>query len=149
MPSPVRRIAPKPSRFTGRSPPRRKEDFGAGLDAAEASFCNPATTLATPARVAPKNFPRVIAGKVRRLPSTLNTQPSTSAPAPPAIVVPRNFRRVTPGCFEIRIPSEDSSAIKLRLRSRKILSTRTGCRVWNGGSSDGGGAWGMPCFPEA
>src|ERR1035441_7689852 len=75
IPSPVRRIAPKPRRFTERSPPRRKEDLPAGLVAAVTSFCNSKVKMLTPpARVTPKNFRRFIAQKLRLLLSTLNTQ---------------------------------------------------------------------------
>src|ERR1019366_4991620 len=75
IPSPVRRIAPNPSRFTERSPPKRNEDFVDGLVAAVTSFCNSKVKMLTPpARVTPKNFRRFIAQKLRLLLSTLNSQ---------------------------------------------------------------------------
>src|ERR1022692_4016512 len=75
IPSPVRRIAPKPRRFTERSPPKRNEDLPAGLVAAVTSFCNSTVKrLTPPARVTPKNFRRFIAQKLRLLLSTLNSQ---------------------------------------------------------------------------
>src|SRR6202011_5156976 len=71
MPSPVIRIAPKPSRLTERSPPNRKRELvpasaGAGGFAAKIMFDPPAISVAPPARVVPRNFRRVIEVRDRR-----------------------------------------------------------------------------------
>src|SRR5438552_2666678 len=61
MPSPVIRIAPKPSRLTERSSPNRKRELvpasaGAGGFAAKIMFDLPASSVAPPARVVPSKF---------------------------------------------------------------------------------------------
>jgi len=67
----VIRIAPKPSRLTGRSPPNRKTKLvpasvTAGEFAAKIVFDPPATSVAPPPRVVPRNFRRVIEFRDRR-----------------------------------------------------------------------------------
>src|SRR5438105_10001 len=72
MPSPVIRIAPKPSRSTGRSPPNRKTELAPGCVAAADDFVvkimfdPPAISVAPPARVVPRNLRRVIEFRDRR-----------------------------------------------------------------------------------
>src|SRR6266446_761729 len=87
IPSPVNRIAPKPSRLTNRSPPNKNVSSlllacpavaeRRGVLAAARSFGNPpAKTPAAPAEITPKNVLRLIAGKIccRYQLSTLNYQ---------------------------------------------------------------------------
>jgi len=80
IPSPVSRIAPKPSRLTKRSPPNKNVSSLLLVPAAVIIFGNPPVrTPATPARLTSKNVLRFIAGKIGcpyRL-STLNYQLST------------------------------------------------------------------------
>src|SRR5207244_1047029 len=71
MPSPVIRIAPKPSRLTGRSPPNRKREFVLDFVTADEFVVKimldpPAISVAPLARVVPKNFRRVIEFRNRR-----------------------------------------------------------------------------------
>src|SRR6267154_4893937 len=80
MPSPVIRIAPKPSRLTGRSPPNRKRELAsasitAGEFAAKIMFDPPAISVAPPARVVPRNFRRVIELRDRRVRDRITTTP--------------------------------------------------------------------------
>src|SRR6266446_165829 len=88
IPSPVRRIAPKPSRLTNRSPPNKNVSSlllacpavaeRRWVLAAARSFGNPPVkTPAAPARLAPKNVLRLIADKIccRHQLSTLTCSP--------------------------------------------------------------------------
>src|SRR6266481_7561142 len=80
MPSPVIRIAPNPSRLTGRSPPSRKRELApasviAGEFAAKSMFDPPAISVAPPARVVPRNFRRVIELRDRRVRDRITTTP--------------------------------------------------------------------------
>jgi len=80
MPSPVIRIAPKPSRLTERSPPNRKRELvpasaGAGGFAAKIMFDPPAISVAPAARVVPRNFRRVIELRDRRVRDRITTTP--------------------------------------------------------------------------
>src|SRR6266446_3527290 len=81
IPSPVRRIAPKPSRLTNRSPPNKNVSLLLLGLAAARSFGNPPVkTPAAPAEITPRNVLRLIAGKIRRPyeRSTFNHQLSTN-----------------------------------------------------------------------
>src|SRR6266571_2116550 len=61
IPSPVRRIAPKPSRLTKRSPPNKNVSSLLLVLAAARSFGNPPVkTPAAPAEIAPKKVLRLI-----------------------------------------------------------------------------------------
>ena len=60
MPSPVRRIAPNPSRLTSRSPPILKVELSLGDAAANSLAALPAKSDAPPARAARTNVRRVI-----------------------------------------------------------------------------------------
>src|SRR5213075_610839 len=65
MPSPVIRIAPKPSRLTGRSPPNFQMGFVTGLVAVDESAPTivadpPAKSVAPVPRLMPRNVRRVI-----------------------------------------------------------------------------------------
>src|SRR5437773_4243269 len=60
IPSPVKRIAPKPRRLTNRSPPNKNVSALLLALAAATSFANPPVkTPAAPAAIAPKNVRRV------------------------------------------------------------------------------------------
>src|SRR5882724_7709270 len=59
IPSPVRRIAPKPSRLTKRSPPNWNVESRASGIAARSFDTPPVKTPAAPAEIAPKNVRRV------------------------------------------------------------------------------------------
>ena len=59
MPSPVSRIAPKPSRFTGRSPPMRKIELPVGDVAPKIKSDPPAKNAAPVNSVVPRNVRRV------------------------------------------------------------------------------------------
>src|SRR5262245_23473669 len=77
MPSPVTRIAPKPSRLTVRSPPKLNVGFVAMFDdiavsAPRITSCLPARSAAPPARVIPTNLRRLT------LRSWLTTAPTSS-----------------------------------------------------------------------
>src|SRR5437762_10744660 len=76
IPSPVKRIAPKPSRLTNRSPPNWNVESRA-CDAAATIFSNPPVrTPAALAEITPKNVRLFIADKIccRDQRSTLNHQ---------------------------------------------------------------------------
>src|SRR6266487_3369317 len=85
IPSPVNRIAPKPSRLTKRSPPNKNVSSLVlavakrrwGLAAAISFDTPPVKTPAAPAEIAPKNVLRLIAGKIccRYQLSTLTCSP--------------------------------------------------------------------------
>src|SRR6266516_7491794 len=88
IPSPVRRIAPQPSRLTKRSPPNKNVSSLVlaclavakrrwGLAAAISFDTPPVKTPAAPAEIAPKNVLRLIAGKIccRYQLSTLTCSP--------------------------------------------------------------------------
>src|SRR5207302_2152867 len=81
MPSPVRRIAPKPSRLTGRSPPNFQTEF-----------------VAKPG-VVDEPAPKILA------------DPPARTAAPVAKLIPRNVRRVTPVTTRACFRFEDFSAI--------------------------------------
>src|SRR6266536_468314 len=81
IPSPVNRIAPKPSRLTNRFPPNKNVSslLLVLVLAAATIFCNPPVrTPAAPARLASKIVRRVIARKIccRYQLSTLTSHPS-------------------------------------------------------------------------
>jgi hypothetical protein len=64
IPSPVNRIAPKPSRLTKESPPSRNVSPALPVLAAARSFGNPPVkTPAAPVEITPKNVLRFIAVK--------------------------------------------------------------------------------------
>src|SRR6476646_232723 len=80
MPSPVIRIAPKPSRLTEKSPPNRKRELApasvtAGEFAAKIMFDPPAISVAPLARVVPRNFRRVIELRDRTVRDRTTTTP--------------------------------------------------------------------------
>src|SRR5207244_12245467 len=65
IPSPVRRIAPKPSRLTNRSPPNKNVSPLLPVLAAVTSFDNPPVrTPAAPPDITPKKVLRLIACKI-------------------------------------------------------------------------------------
>src|SRR5438477_12111945 len=65
IPSPVNRIAPKPSRLTNRSPPNKNVSSLLFVLAAARSFGNPPVkTPAAPAEITSKNVLRLMADKI-------------------------------------------------------------------------------------
>src|SRR6266436_1925822 len=81
MPSPVIRIAPKPSRLSGRSPPNFQTEFAARLG------------------VVDEPAPKIVA------------DPPANSVAPLARLIPRNVRRVTPLSTGFWFASGDLSGI--------------------------------------
>src|ERR1700694_4035603 len=88
-PSPVMRIAPKPSRLTGRSPPNFQTEFVARLG------------------VVDESAPKIVAG------------PPAKSVAPLARLIPRNDRRVTPLSIRFWLASEDFCAMDSQLVYQK------------------------------
>src|SRR6059058_4330138 len=84
MPSPVIRIAPKPSRLTGRSPPNCQVGFVTGLVAVDESA------------------PKILA------------DPPANSVAPVPRLMPRNVRRVTPLSTRFLFAFGDSSDVTTR-----------------------------------
>src|SRR5205823_3817539 len=94
MPSPVIRIAPKPSRLIVRSPPNVQVGFVTGLIAVDESA------------------PKIVA------------DPPARSVAPVARLMPRNVRRVTPLSTRFLFAFGDSSDITTRYVLWKPLSTQ-------------------------
>src|SRR5205823_5575019 len=78
IPSPVRRIAPNPSRLTKRSPPNSNVESRVCAAAAKI-FCNPPVrTPAAPAEITPKNVLRLMADKICCCYERSSTSPTES-----------------------------------------------------------------------
>src|SRR5207249_7149752 len=133
IPSPVSRIAPKPSRLTSRSPPNSNVESLACAVAATIFSNPPVRTPAAPAEITPKNVLRLIAGKICCCYERSSTSPTESVeqrnPQSSALPPHRNFslKSHRPECLpmsEISYPFTKNAAMIL------FQSDSSKCSIW-------------------